>query len=338
MALKIAFMGLRHGHIFAVYNHAKEMDGVEVVAACEEDAATREEIAKAGAITVTHTSFDEMLAGVDFDILAVGDYYGRRGSIIIQALRHGKHVISDKPICTSLPELRLIRNLASEKGLSVGCQLDLRDGGNFIKVREIVRSGGIGRVQAITVFGQHPLNYGSRPAWYFEEGKHGGTINDIGIHAFDIIPWITGHDFARINAARSWNAFIPQVPYFDDGGQFMLTMENGCGILGDVSYFAPGGMGYSMDQYWRLTVHGEKGMLETSCSAKGVTLASLESQAIELLEPSPAVTGGYFTSFLNQIKGECEKCTLTTEDVLRSAEVALKVQQAAYEGAANVSI
>jgi len=32
--------------------------------------------------------------------------------------------------------------------------------------------------------------WGTRPAWYFEPGMHGGTLNDIAIHALDFIPWV----------------------------------------------------------------------------------------------------------------------------------------------------
>ena len=34
---------------------------------------------------------------------------------------------------------------------------------------------------------QHPLLYGTRAKWYFEEGKHGGSINDIGVHAVTLV-------------------------------------------------------------------------------------------------------------------------------------------------------
>ena len=56
------------------------------------------------------------------------------------------------------------------------------------KLREIILSGELGEVASIHIDGQHPLNPSVRPGWYFEPGKHGGTINDIGIHAFDFVP------------------------------------------------------------------------------------------------------------------------------------------------------
>ena len=113
MALRLAFAGFRHGHILEAYELARRHGDVEIVAACEEHAPTAEQLAAAGRVRRTHGSYDEMLAQADFDALAVGDYYGRRGEILIRALAAGKHVISDKPICTRLGELDRIAELST---------------------------------------------------------------------------------------------------------------------------------------------------------------------------------------------------------------------------------
>ncbi|MCP4516547.1 MAG: EamA family transporter, partial [Delftia sp.] len=51
----------------------------------------------------------------------------------------------------------------------------------------------IGAVQTMSMSGQHPLRLGERPAWYFEPGRHGGTITDIGVHAVDLIGVAPAH-------------------------------------------------------------------------------------------------------------------------------------------------
>ena len=338
MSLKVAFAGFRHGHIMGLYALAGKTEGVEVVAACEEDAATRDEFRATGTVQVTHDVFDEMLNEVASDVLAVGDVYAKRGSLLIRALRAGKHVISDKPVCTSLGELDEIEQLSQARGLRVGCMLDLRDSATFITVRELLGKGTIGEVHAITFGGQHPLMLGTRPGWYFEPGNHGGTINDIAIHAVDYIPWATGLDFATVNAARSWNAFVPEFPHFHDGGQMMLTMTNGCGVLGDVSYFMPNSSGYTLPFYWRMTFFGRKGVMETSSSAAGALLA-LDGEKGTREEPfTPGNPGGYFRSYLADIAGQSEPDGLTTDTVLRATRNALTIQNVADTNARDVAL
>jgi predicted dehydrogenase len=260
--IRVAFMGFRHGHIRDVYRRLQKRDDAEIVAACEEDEPTRRTLAAENTFKITHASFNAMLSEVSADVIAVGDYYGKRGRILIQALEHGCHVISDKPICTSLEELDEIGKLAAAKRLAVGCQLDQRDSAASTAARTAIQAGEIGEVHAVSFGGQHPLMFGTRPGWYFEPGKHGGTINDIAIHAINTIAWITGRRFTMVNSARNWNARLKEVPHFKDAAQMMLTMDNGCGVLGDVSYLIPDSFGYGHPLYWRFLFWGSAGMLD----------------------------------------------------------------------------
>ncbi|MBN1353006.1 Gfo/Idh/MocA family oxidoreductase [candidate division KSB1 bacterium] len=329
MVLKLAFEGFRHGHIFDLYKRADAAPEIEIVAACEEDPATRNAIMAAGTANITHDNYENMLKTVECDAVAVGDYYAKRGAIIYQALSRGKHVICDKPLCTSLEELNQIEHLCAEKHLKIGCMLDLRDTPQFIGVRKLVREGKIGDVHAISFGGQHPLLLGTRPDWYFEPGKHGGTINDIAIHAIDIIPWISGLEFTIINSARSWNAFATDFPHFKDAGQMMLTMNNGCGVLGDVSYFMPDSSGYSLPLYWRMTFWGRKGVLETSCVAGEILVAVDGEQQLSMLPLPEGNPGGYLEAFMRDVSGDIRGDALDTASVLRAARHTLMIQRAA---------
>lgn len=330
--MRVVFAGFRHGHIFDLYTGVSESADMKIVACAEEDATTRGSLARDGKVSITHESITDMLDHVDYDIVAVGDYYGRRGSIIIESLKRGKHVIADKPTCTRLTELDEIERLTAKGRLTLGCQLDLRDNGKFIRMRELALAGAIGEIHAISIGGQHPLLPETRPHWYFEAGKHGGTINDIGIHAFDLIPWMTGLSFETLLAARSWNSIAKAYPHFKDAGQFMLSMSNGCGVLGDVSYLMPGTMGYSMDQYWRTTLWGSEGMMEASLLSPDILLATTSDQGRQRLPPAPNATRGYLKAFCLELQGCSEKNMLTTGDVIAASRMALTVQATEMPG------
>ncbi len=328
MSLRIAFVGFRHGHINGLYALANELDDVVVVAACEEDEAVRADL-EGSAVEISHDTYADMLASVDCDVVACGDYYGCRGARLIAALEAGRHVIGDKPLCTGISELNRIETLVREKNLRVGCMLDLVDLPPFQALRDIVRRGDIGEVRSINFMGQHPLLYGSRPMWYFEDGKHGGTINDIAIHAVDAIPWITGNAIAEVTVARGWNAQVPDHPHFQDGGVFMLRLDNNCAVLGDVSYFSPNKCGYSMSPYWRMTLAGSKGTVEVGVNKETATLWLGDETEARELPLAPKRTGGYFEDFRADVAGSPNKDGLTTARVLRSARVSLMIQRAA---------
>ena len=322
MQLKVAIAGFRHGHIFSLLNAVKNNSSLQLVGCCEEDEATRKQLADNPNLTIDWTDYAAMLKDLDCDIVALGDYYGKRGAMAIAALKAGKHVIADKPLCTSLDELAEIRALAAAKNLKVGLMLDLRDNGNVIAAKKLIDEGRIGTVKAINFTGQHPLNYGTRPGWYFEAGKHGGTINDLAIHGIDLAEFFSGCKFSKVIGARVWNQDFPEVPEFQNGAQFAAELENGAGVIADVSYFSFGGV----PSYWRFNIWGSKGTLEFSYVVPGV-LAQLDGDTrVQNIYPAEC-RKTYLDHFLMDIAGQATE--FDTEAVLGVSERTLKIQAAA---------
>lgn len=337
MTTRFAFIGFRHPHIRDMYTRCANRPDVQIVAACEEDAATRDAMA-GGDVAITHTSHQQMLAEVDCDVVAIGDYYSKRGELILAALAAGRHVMGDKPLCTSLAELDQIEALASRQGRIVSGMLDMRDGPVFLTLRRLVQEGEIGRVQAISFNGQHPLKFGVRPAWYFEPGLHGGTLNDIAIHAIDLIPWVTGQSWQTLNAARCWHAGPTGAEHFAGCAQAMLTLSDGAGVLGDVSYLSPDSFDYTLKIYWRFTFWGEGGYLECSYNGDVVQLFKNGEKEIRRVQLDPGQPGGYLDSLLQEINGQTDNLHLPSADVLRATRLGLTIQQAADNGLTNVAL
>lgn len=326
MSLRFAFVGFRHGHILEVHVKAAAHAGCAIVGASEEDAETRASVA--AKVKLTHGDYRKLLDEVPCDAVAIGDYFGRRGEVALEALRRGKHVIVDKPLCTSLAELDAIEALAREKNLAVGCQLGMPQGPNFVKLRELVAAGTLGELHQISFGGQHPLLWGTRANWYFEPGKHGGTINDIAIHALHLLPKLTGLSFKTVVAARTWNAYAKEVPHFMDSAQMLLAMSNGCGVAGDVSYAMPSNFGYKMPQYWRVTLYGSKGVAETGPNYDHVFLCLDADKEPQKLTPAPKPAHGYFEAFLAEaVSGPAPRPF--TAEVIAASRTALKIQHAA---------
>lgn len=337
MSIRFAFAGFRHGHIFALVNAVKARSDLALVAACEEDAVTRQEVQASGRVEVTHDDFAAMLREVDCEVVAIGDYYARRGALALAALRAGRHVILDKPVCVTMAELDAIACESRERGLRVGCQLDMRHNPKLTTMRRLIREGFIGEPRTVCVTGQHPLNLTTRPKWYFTPGCHGGTITDIGIHAIDLLPWLTGRRLAEVTAARAWNAKAKETPFFKDCAQFMLQMENGGGVIGDVSYLLPDHSS-SLRQYWRITVHGDGGVLETQNGEATIYGACNGDPAPRDIAVDEGPYGSYLDDFLNDMAGNLGACDLTTAGVLHSMRQTLIVQQAADSGQTHVAM
>ncbi len=327
--MRLAFIGFRHGHVMGLYKGAIAHPRVKVAAACEEDPQAAAAVRAAGVVRLTHERMEDVLANVPCDAIAVGDYFARRGEVVIRALEAGKHVIADKPICTRLDELEQIERLARDKKRAVGCLLDLRDTAVFRTMRRLIGEGAIGEVHTVLFTAQHPLMLGTRPGWYFEPGKHGGTVNDIAVHALDLIPWMTGRQIAGVLAARAWNARLPQHPHFQDAAQLMLRLDNDGGATGDVSYLSPDDLGYAAPQYWRVTCHGAGGVVEAAYNSTRVSLAGRGNKSPREVPLDAASPDGCLNAFLNERAGVIESGALTTTDVIRASRWALTAQAAA---------
>ena len=318
--MNIAFAGFRHGHIFVLYNQAVENSDVNISYCFEEDDNARA-AAEAQGVCFNAKSYDEILKDENVCAVAIGDYYGKRGRLVIEALKSGKHVICDKPVCTDLSELDEIERLSKEKGLVVACMLDLRYMAQAERVKELIESGEIGDLKIASFTGQHCLDYGNRPGWYFEEGKHGGTINDIAIHGIDLIRYVTGKNLTKVDCARVWNAFADKEPDFADSGQFMAQMGK-MAISADVSYAAPK-MNTMMPTYWNFYIWGSKGMINFCYKQRCIHLYKERETVIECDECEIK----HLEDFIRQIKGE--KTIMETGDILTSQRQVLEIQKEA---------
>ena len=78
MKTRFAFIGFQHPHIWDLVTRATAHPDIEIVACCEEDAATRDALAASGKVRITHTDYRAMLAEVKIDaVVALTPFFIR---------------------------------------------------------------------------------------------------------------------------------------------------------------------------------------------------------------------------------------------------------------------
>lgn len=322
--LRFAIAGLRHVHINALIAEINAHEDCEIVAVAEEDAASRE--AAGDKLEINFQSNSEMIQGADFDVLAIGDTFGKRGAIAIEGLEKGKHLLSDKPLCTSMGEFERIKALAAENKRSIGLMLDLRDAAPFLSLRALLKSGEIGGVKTIHINGMYPLAYGTRPSWFFEKGQHGGTFNDIAVHLVDYVPWLIGEDWSEVMSAHSWHTAPEAAPWFMDGAQAIAKLEKAT-VMMDVGYWLAESSNYSTPCYWRTTVFGDKGMAEIAYNQDHLLVIGPDSGTPEKRALLPGNPGQYFRDFLAELEGNANLDGIHTAGALKISRQALLLQE-----------
>ncbi|MDR0497859.1 MAG: Gfo/Idh/MocA family oxidoreductase, partial [Treponema sp.] len=123
---------------------------------------------------------EDLINSPDVDIVlnitAPYDHY----KVALSAVKAGKHVYNEKPLCEKREEAREVLEIAGDKKLLVGCAPDTFLGAGLQTCRKLIEDGWIGRPVAATAFmvchGHEHWHPG--PEFYYKTG--GGPMFDMG--------------------------------------------------------------------------------------------------------------------------------------------------------------
>jgi predicted dehydrogenase len=183
-----------------------------------------------------------------------------RAAIAIEAMRHGKDVMSDKPGCTTVEQLAELRSTVAETdriwSVNYSERFEVRA---VTRAIELVTADAIGRVVQTIGIGPHRLNRHLRPAWFFQRPKYGGILCDIASHQVEQYLTFTGLADAEIVAATVGNFACASDPELEDFGEILLRGDRAQGYV-RVDWYTPDGLGSWGDG--RLTILGTDGYIE----------------------------------------------------------------------------
>lgn len=162
------------------------------------DLATAQEAAREHGIARAYGSYEELLA--DPAIEAIYNPLPNHLHVpwTIKAMEAGKHVLCEKPIALTAEEARLLIEARERTGKIVAEAFMVRQNPQWMRAREIARSGEIGEVRAIqtmfTYFLTDPANVRN------QADIGGGGLMDIGCYAIATARYIFGAEPARMAA------------------------------------------------------------------------------------------------------------------------------------------
>ncbi len=178
-------------------------------------------------------------------------------------LKRGIHVICDKPLTATLSEARRMV-AAAEKSRALFILTHNYTGYPMIRqAREMVAAGDIGRIRVVQV--EYPQdwltealeNEGVKQAeWRTDPARSGagGSIGDIGTHAYNLASFVTGLQLESLCA--DMQRFV-EGRQLDDNAHVLLRFQGGARGMLWCSQVAPGN-----ENALRLRVYGDKGGLE----------------------------------------------------------------------------
>lgn len=102
---------------------------------------------------------DELHRQIDAVVVSTADHTHAPASVL--AMRLGKHVYCEKPLCHSVYEARLMASVAAET--KVATQMGNQHHWGYRRVVEIVRSGVLGEVREVHAWSDRKFSGGTRP-------------------------------------------------------------------------------------------------------------------------------------------------------------------------------
>jgi predicted dehydrogenase len=220
--MRIGIIGA--GSVSGVYlPHLKKSPEVEVVSICD----IKPERAKARAeqfhVPNQYPHIDQMMAGVDFDLLINLTDMQEHGRLNAIAVAKGKHIWSEKPLANSYKEgFELLRS-AKKRGVRIWGAPAVVNSPQFAFMAQQINEGKLGKVAAAHA------HYGHLgPTWsaFFYE-KLGGSMPDLGVYNLTTLSGLLG----PVKSVVAMTNILTPERTVDDKGKIRVEAEDNASVL-----------------------------------------------------------------------------------------------------------
>ncbi|MBO0802427.1 MAG: Gfo/Idh/MocA family oxidoreductase [Nocardiopsaceae bacterium] len=170
-----------------------------LVSVVSRDRARAEEFAQAHGAANALDDYAKMLADPAVDAVYIATPNALHADQVIAAAHAGKHVLCDKPLALTVADARRCVEECRVAGVRLGITFQTRYHDGLAEAAKMVRDGGIGKVVVaeVTMSGGRNLPKG----WRTDPGLAGlGTLNNIGVHAFDVLRYLLGSEVTEVVA------------------------------------------------------------------------------------------------------------------------------------------
>jgi predicted dehydrogenase len=169
-------------------------DRVQVVAIASRTRSLAEKVAAEFNIPAVYDSLSDMLADADLDAVINATPIPAHYATSMQILSAGKHLVTDKPLASTLAEADEICAEAEANELLIVCAPFDMLSREWRESRDLIAAGAVGKVAFARVQSSHAGPAGMAwpvdPTWFYQQGS--GPLADIGVYGIDRITGILG--------------------------------------------------------------------------------------------------------------------------------------------------
>jgi predicted dehydrogenase/threonine dehydrogenase-like Zn-dependent dehydrogenase len=265
-----------------------------------------------------HASTDGagILADESVDAVVIATRHDAHARQVLSALRSGKHVFCEKPLCLTLDELSAIEAEALQRPaqqLMLG--FNRRFAPQIAKIKQLL--GAVTQPKSFVM----TVNAGSIPAdhWTQDRAVGGGRIVGEACHFIDLLRHLAGAPIASHHAVALGRH--PALEVVDDKAMIMLQFADGS--VGTIHYLANGHKSFPKE---RLEVFcaGRVLQLDNFIKLRGWGWPSFSKMNLWRQDKGQAACA---KSFVNAVR-QAAPCPIPLDEVLEVSRVSIEVQQA----------
>ena len=236
--LKVASIGMSVGHAGSIgperasFTHNwKQMDGVEVVAYCEEE---KPEVLKDAAVhhpeANVYTSVDELIAKEDFDVASVVLTPRDLPGVGIKLAEAGKHIFMDKQVARTSAELIPLVKAVRKSGVKtfVGYPISFHPAMQDLK--QMIGDGILGKpldIESRQVFWKAaPGGRDPSTVPYLKDTEGRGVLHYVGCHHLETMRYLMGCEIKSVQAMTGRPVGVIEEP-LEDVAIIAMEYENG---------------------------------------------------------------------------------------------------------------
>jgi len=269
-------------------------------------------------------SFEQILKDPSVDIVSIASYDDAHHRETVEALRAGKHVFVEKPICLTLPQLRDIKSawLAGGGRQRLSSNLVLRAAPLYGWLRDAMRDGTVGRAYAIDADYLYGRVEKITEGWRRDIADY-SVMAGGGVHLVDLVMWLRNERPTRVHAignriategtAFRYDDYVAASLEFEDGAIARITANFGC----------------VHPHQHVVKVYGTKAtFLYDDAGARLRRSRERASEPERLAHaPKPADKGALVTQFVDAIVSDVD-LTLHTQGILDAMSVCIAIDRA----------
>ena len=256
-----------------------------------------------------YTDYCELLENPDIEVVSVCVPTTFHHAVVMEAIRHKKHILVEKPIAFTLTEAEEMITAAKEAGVILATGHVERFNPAVQKAKELIDDGVIGDI--VSAFAKR---VGPLPPRI----KDVGVSIDLAIHDLDIMNYLFDEEITQVYGTMN-SSFDDSE--FEDHAEIMVSFDNESTGIIEVNWLTP----YKRRE---LELTGTAGIISVDYIQQSIEVYGKFAQDIEIIHEEPLK--GELNSFLHSVV-EGEEPVITGEDGLKALKMVIAANKSSKE-------